>query len=385
MSDKKIAHVVTDEKFINSVHWQFEEVFPCQNTFFVFVDDFHSSFNHIKFNDGIIKIKKEEESIKLLNKKLDEYDVVVLHSLSYYHSILVNNTKNLDKFVWSFWGGEFYNNPEVRFKFPMVGDITNRKLLGRNRFMTILKSIKNRFFKYFQVRKSSWSLISKAAKKIDRIAVIHREDVEMLKEYNYVKANAKYIQFSYYPLEYVFKNYDQIDLGNNILVGNSATPTNNHGEVFELLSKFSLGDRKIIVPLSYGNEDYAKKVNYLGRNIFKDSFLPLMDFMSFNEYNKLIQQCGIVVINTYRQQAIGNILTLLWMGAKIYLDNRNTFFNYLKRKGFIVLSINEDLNINNSNALLPLSIDEKKHNRDILKKETSKEKLFSILKNEFGK
>ena len=39
----------------------------------------------------------------------------------------------------------------------------------------------------------------------------------------------------------------------NILIGNSATETNNHIEVLDLLSKFKNEDIKIYVPLSYGD------------------------------------------------------------------------------------------------------------------------------------
>ena len=202
----------------------------------------------------------------------------------------------------------------------------------------------------------------------------------MLKNYNYVKIDVEHIEFTYYPIEFTFKNNQDIELGNNILVGNSATPTNNHFEVFELLSKFSLEERKIITPLSYGNKVYAEKVKRLGDNMFKDNFFPITEFMTLEKYNKVIQQCGVVIINTYRQQAVGNILSMLWMGAKIYLDNKNTFYKYLKRKGFFIYSINDDFKIENFKVLGLLTKEEKIHNKQILKREISTERLFSILK-----
>ena len=122
MKHIKIAHIVTDEKFINSVQWQFDQVYPRKNTFFVFVDNHDLDFKHIKFKDNIVKIKRKIEEIDLINIRLSEFDLVILHSISYFHSLLVNRAKNTDKFVWFFWGGEFYNNPEVSFKFSMIGD-----------------------------------------------------------------------------------------------------------------------------------------------------------------------------------------------------------------------------------------------------------------------
>lgn len=380
MKHIKIAHIVTDEKFINSVQWQFDQVCPRENTFFVFVDNHDLDFKHIKFKDNIVKIKRKIEEIDLINIRLSEFDLVILHSISYFHSLLVNRAKNTDKFVWFFWGGEFYNNPEVSFKFSMIGEKTRKKLLGRNKMISFLSDSKNKLNNLFDSKKSTWNSISKAAKKINKIGILHYEDVEMLKNYNYVKIDVEHIEFTYYPIEFTFKNNQDIELGNNILVGNSATPTNNHFEVFELLSKFSLEERKIITPLSYGNKVYAEKVKRLGDNMFKDNFFPITEFMTLEKYNKVIQQCGVVIINTYRQQAVGNILSMLWMGAKIYLDNKNTFYKYLKRKGFFIYSINDDFKIENFKVLVSLTKEEKTHNKQILKREISTERLFSILK-----
>lgn len=53
--------------------------------------------------------------------------------------------------------------------------------------------------------------------------------------------------------------------GENILVGNSATPTNNHIEIFRILSRLRLPESsKIVVPLSYGDVHYREKIVELG-------------------------------------------------------------------------------------------------------------------------
>src|SRR5690606_10212357 len=90
----------------------------------------------------------------------------------------------------------------------------------------------------------------------------------------------------------------------------------------------------------------------------------------------------IVVMNHYRQQAIGNILAMLWMGAKVYLDEKNTFYHYLRRKQIHIFSVEKDLNPDNTNALKTLGAEEVAHNRTILMSEISFENLKTDLKKQ---
>jgi len=67
-------------------------------------------------------------------------------------------------------------------------------------------------------------------------------------------------------------------VGRDILVGNSATATNNHCEVFELLARTPAArDRRVIVPLSYGDPWYRDAILAQGRALFGDRFVPLVD------------------------------------------------------------------------------------------------------------
>ena len=60
-----------------------------------------------------------------------------------------------------------------------------------------------------------------------------------------------------------------------ILLGNSATESNQHKEAFELLEKYKNKNIKIYVPLSYGPEKYADEIEQLGMHIFGEKFIPM--------------------------------------------------------------------------------------------------------------
>jgi len=79
--------------------------------------------------------------------------------------------------------------------------------------------------------------------------------------------------------------------------------------------------------------------------------LVLEDFMSFDEYLMTISTCSFVVMPHKRQQGLGNIIVLMNLGAKIFLDKENLLYDYLKKQGFIIFTL-EDINEHNFNNKL---------------------------------
>lgn len=142
----------------------------------------------------------------------------------------------------------------------------------------------------------------------------------------------------------LYKEYDvpqKQHKGINILVGNSADPSNNHLEVFDKLEDFKDQDIKIFSPLSYGNSDYAKRVIDQGKQRFGDKFEGFTEHMPFNQYLEFLGKIDIAIFNHKRQQAMGNIRTLLGLGKKVYMRNDITSFQALKDDGIKVFSIDE--------------------------------------------
>lgn len=143
----------------------------------------------------------------------------------------------------------------------------------------------------------------------------------------------------------------------NILVGNSADPTNNHLEVFEKLAAYKNENMMIYCPLSYGGGDggYAKHISEKGRALFGDRFVALVDFMPFTKYLELLGQIDIAVFAHNRQQGMGNVITLLGLGKKIYMRSDITpwvMFDGLHVKVFDLLildliRINYEIQIKN--------------------------------------
>jgi dTDP-N-acetylfucosamine:lipid II N-acetylfucosaminyltransferase len=129
--------------------------------------------------------------------------------------------------------------------------------------------------------------------------------------------------------------------GNDVLLGNSATPANNHLEAIEFLAGVLPAHRRVICPLSYGDERYGDAVEAAGRRMLGDRFIPLRHFMEPAAYSRLIASCSIIVMNHTRQQALGNIILGLCAGARVFLHADSPVRPAMRRLGIEVPSLQE--------------------------------------------
>jgi hypothetical protein len=175
--------------------------------------------------------------------------------------------------------------------------------------------------------------------------------------------------------------------GDSILIGNSAHATNNHFEVFELLSKMQLSNRKVIVPLSYGDLRYRRLLIKKGLYCFSSTFVPLVEFMPIEKYVEFIKSCGFIIMNHVRQQALGNLVIMLYMGAKIFLRDENPIAEFLREEGAVIFTVQE-LCEHPEWLSFGLSQSEKEINRQVAIKNWSKktvdQKAIQLLKTILG-
>jgi len=194
-------------------------------------------------------------------------------------------------------------------------------------------------------------------------------------------AQGKYQECLMYPSN-LYKEH-KIDDSDNadetvFLIGNSANPSNNQLEVLEELSKYKDEKIKIYAPLSYGDENgYKRSVILKGEALFGGKFVPLTEFILFDDYLKLLSQVDIAIFNHKRQQAMGNTITLLGLGKKVFLRSDVTQWDFFKEKGLHVYDIKE-LDIEKIKENI------KESNRDKIKSVFSKDTYMKQLKELFA-
>ena len=168
-------------------------------------------------------------------------------------------------------------------------------------------------------------------------------DVELARKW--YGAKGKHMECLMYPSN-IFTPVELPNVGHTtttILIGNSADPSNNHYEVFDHLKKLEDQNFKLVCPLTYGDKDNAERIGAEGFKQFGDRFVPLLDFMPYEDYLKVLVEIDIAIFAHRRQQGMGNAITLLGLGKKVYMRSDVTpwaMFNGLGVKIFDLLKIN---------------------------------------------
>jgi len=367
-------HLMNDEKFTNFSISLFEECNPNNNIFII-----------CRYTEEQKFITPEAENIKYYLAGNVEYfnyieecnfDVLFVHFLDYHKCITICNLKKRKKIVWLAWGADIYNSPF--YKSELYQPFTRKLLMNiNNRLEAKVRKLTNKILPFILIKRTSYALYKNAIKKIDYCATVIPNEYEVLQQWKFFKA--KQVYFSYGSFENDLKDTNLLNsecLGSGILIGNSISPTSNHLDVFEKLKTLNFGTRKIVVPLNYGNEiKYREEIIKKGEAFFKNDWCPLLDFISKEEYIKVLVNCNVAIMNHERQQAIGNLVLLFWLGYKIFLSERSITYKYFKDKGFNIYSFQSDLNTTTINN--PLSKNDFKENRQLIKEEYNHNKVIA--------
>lgn len=342
MKQKKIIHVCVLDKFIPPFIKFVEKNFAFERHVFVLIGDINKYPVQIRSN--IIHITSRAQYYLLL-AQMHLANKIILHSIFDKNivKLLSKAPWLLKRCYWVIWGGDLYlyqyrvrNGSEDAYE-----EIRARVIRKMGHFVTYVKG-----------------------------------DFELAQKWYGVQG--EYHECLLYPSnlykEYVLppKNGTII----NILVGNSATATNNQIEIFEKLVEYKDENMMIYCPLSYGDMEYAKQVAQRGKDMFGDRFVALMEFMPFEKYLVLLAQIDIAVFAHKRQQAMGNTICLLGLGKKVYMRKDVTpwvMFDELGVKVFDVSKLD----------LLPLNVDVRKNNQDCIKHYFSEGNLVKQWQNIF--
>lgn len=360
-----VIHCVNDDKFIDNVINVHETLCP---------QEFQEVFIHLPYkkidNSDLKWIKKKEKIRILAPDQFIEYvnaqDVaaIVMHCFTSIPVQYVHRIKNSIKVFWVAWGVDLYNVSACCPPFIKLDNLYHsqtRKILNSS-FSLIISNLKERAKATFNSRH-----IRKAVRRINYFSGIIPEEYAFMTKLSYFKAEKfEYTYFRMNSNPFCEANIDVFnETGANILIGNNSSPTNNHIDIFEHISKFKLSERKIYTPLSYsGTHTYKCSVIEYGKDKFGDNFVPLIDFIPYNEYLSIINSCGVVILGCERQQAMGNVYSALWQGCKLFLSKTSLIYQFCINKGLTVFSIQDEFNEDAISVRLDNTVIKK--NREIL-------------------
>lgn len=360
-----IVHLFEDEKFVDTTIEKFEAISEGRNRYIVF-----SNKKQLMHPKKINKIEIYPNSWRKLNlySIFNNCSLLVVHYLSPIKWYIVKNKPEQLKVVWMVWGKDAYDYFESYEQFEPVTK-TYLKTNWRTKFKnTIFYDIYHKFiYGVYTINKEK-----DISHKINYLTTVLPTEFELIKSEFNLKAD--FIPYNYDSLNHLLSNDKNYQLGGNILIGNSATPSNNHLDVFDKLKNI---EHKIIVPLNYGEKYYKRLIIQKGHEKFGPKFQPLTTFIPFDEYQKIVFSCNSMVMHHIRQQGLGNILLALYVGIRVFLNNKSSTYNYFKHIGFKINDIEQDIDL----LGVELKQEEKLLNKTMVKKYYGLEKIYEGTSN----
>lgn len=350
-------HIVNNDKFIESYINFVNTNYRDKDHYFLC---FLTMDNH--------SVSRDHRNVKFHRKILGNIDVLIkLYSAKqiYLHSlfdikillILFLNPWLIKKCVWIVWGGDLYSHRDVN------------------------KGIKNK------IKEKVRAFVIKRFK---AVCTLVKSDYQLAKDfYN--------VQGSYFPAiyvggerrlqamsKYMKEKERRKDNEIKIIIGNSSTRTNHHKEIIDLIYYYKNQNITIYCPLSYGDLAYRDEIIQYGVEKLGDKFIPILEFMEIEDYIKLLSNMDIGIYNNDRQQGLGNIYSLLYMGKKVYLRPGTTMWQEIKEnKKLNVYSIAEVIKLNfeefhemNESSIIS--------NNDIMKERYDKDNVLKIWRDIFN-
>jgi len=308
-----------------------------------------------KQTDNILFINKQNITKKYfeLKKEFNSCTKIIFNGFFYgtktiilFHLLI----KDWKKVYWVIWGGDLYS---------LISSDQERK------------------------RKINIFIQKKTYKKINNYISFIRGDFDLAR--NNFNKKAFFLN-AYMPnqidFDFLEKSTVKSEETISILIGNSADPSNNHLEVLEYLKAFKNENIKIIIPLSYGDKGYAKKIIKSTKEIFGSKFIPLTELLPSQEYSNMLANIDIAIFNHNRQQGMGNILALLFLGKKVYLRSDVTSWEFFSDHDIEVFDTQkmED----EFQQLIHFDSAHRNRNKNIIKELFSKEKCKQYWENIFN-
>jgi hypothetical protein len=329
---------------------------------------------------GSVNIRINTKDYSDFLESFKDTDLILFHSLlstnSHVAWDIIKNNKCLSKKAWVLYGSEitfldlnpdsyhdkktrwlYYKQKPIRLSLPLIR-LWNR--LSKKSFQKLLN-------------------------RMDYVAHFMQEEVALLEQKSGIK---KPLLFHIYALLEDFVGHEflnqRVKNTGAVLIGNSGSYTSNHIEIIDQLAKHGFSNN-VLVPLNYGNVPYADYISAYGTKQLGDHFKPIREYLPLNEYTQLLLSCSCVIMNHYRQQAMGNIITQLYLGSRVYLNDFTSSYQYLKRLDLNVYSLQKDMNYADPACYMALSDEETTQNQRILMQEYGKETVISKLRDSFSR
>lgn len=350
----RLLHLYKDAKFLHDTQRFLPSFFENEIVYFG-NDQVTASLENLGVPYRICSADPEDFVQEVL-PLLKECDAVILHSYSDFDKIILKYLPKNCKIFLRFYGYELYSLVRGNYLSKTTLDTVYPIKLKHNTYSKYFKKKLKRLFKReWQV---DYEKQKQVYQKFTRILLFHDWEYRELSKYFYLPhfISLPWIQTT---------DYQPQEKHHQILIGNSKNFWNNHLDIIKKINNYrALDTNQYILFFNYGNENnYTKTIRRLISRSIKN-YLLIEDFLPIEKFRETYRTTSALVINSYRQHALGNIFTALLYGVKIYLNPKSSTYPWLKQLGFQVFDINQ-LITDIKNNQISLNLEEQRYNIDL--------------------
>lgn len=320
--------------------------------------------NAINFCDlGKGKLNK----YRRLKTEFDSAERVVFHCFKpsfQWLFFLYFNRKYLDKAIWVMWGIDIYNQYTTKKGLKAkiqnyMADVCKRRMRYPVAIAETDIGAYERIIGTHPVMCAPYGLSPERFAQMDELILLKEKGTEEnfrqeCEKENYGEENfTTDIVDSEDVNENLFLPEEEIAAPRliKVQVGHNGFPFNDHVGTLNMLSRFCKEeherDFQIILPIAYGNQALSSRITYVKalqsyvKMKMPERTMYWTKLVDNNAYTKRLATMDIAIFNSTRQNGLGNILQLLYMGKKVYLNPQNPLYTLLKEKGLEIYNVQE--------------------------------------------
>jgi|GEM_PF-5116628 len=355
----RAIHLFSDKKFLPWVRQTFSAT-GWQCSYIILNPKGKASVSII--DDDTIEVSTDTYGQEIILAKLNASEIAFHYFLDNVKADLIHQSDPSILHCWCFYGAEIYQQTNL-FRNKIYGPVT-RKMLWALPEIKFRYDLRKYYYLFRRLKKPPLTSLLRAIPRIHRILWYVEEEMEK------INTSIKLPTWQFFQF---FSFADIIPAGTQgtsreskrILIGNSATVENNHADVLEVLKRTSNHQYTISLPLTYGLfPRYKEKIKSSFRKSLGDRVYFLEEHMKLQEYYNFLQQHPTAIFLHYRQQALGNILFMLYTGTKVYLSRQNVVYQWLTRNQIKVYIFEDHFESDYTTHNLVLDENTITHNRE---------------------
>lgn len=127
-----------------------------------------------------------------------------------------------------------------------------------------------------------------------------------------------------------------------IFVGHNGNSADRHINILNTLAKFSDQNISVVVDLINGtDQEYVNHVKSYASDVFGSKVVILNDFMSFEDFSRVIYSCQICLLDNIYSNGLGTLGIMAYFHKKMYFNRNGNISQALRIAGVVPNYIDE--------------------------------------------